>query len=190
MRAALPLWPVYDLFNTKDGTQLFFGIIGDGQWKDFCLEFGKSEWLTDPRLQNNKDRSAARSWMLPIVTAMIEGRHIDELTPVFERLALPFAPVRKPGDLVDDPHLNASGGLLDVVLPNGKPAKVPALPIMFGASSVPHRRGEFLRLGPIHAVCSAPSISARLKFLNCFRATSLPTSQKVPTGDPKVRRRL
>ena len=52
-------WPVYDLFTTKDGTQLFFGIIGDRQWKDFCLEFGKPEWLTDPRLQTNKDRSAA-----------------------------------------------------------------------------------------------------------------------------------
>ena len=66
-------WPVYDLFTTKDGTQLFFGIIGDGQWKDFCLEFGKPEWLTDPRLQTNKDRSAARPWMLPMVTKMIES---------------------------------------------------------------------------------------------------------------------
>lgn len=133
-------WAVYDLFTTKDGTQLFFGVIGDGQWKDFCLEFGKPEWLTDPRLQTNKDRSAARSWMLPIITKMIESRHVDELTPIFERLALPFAPVRKPGDLVHDPHLNASGGLLDLVLPNGKRAKVPALPIRFdGARAAPPR---------------------------------------------------
>ena len=133
-------WPVYDLFTTKDGTQLFFGIIGDGQWKDFCLEFGKSEWLTDPRLQTNKDRSAARPWMLPMVTKMIEARHVDELTSIFERLALPFAPVRRPGDLVDDPHLKASGGLLDIALPNGKRAKVPALPISFnGVRAAPIR---------------------------------------------------
>jgi crotonobetainyl-CoA:carnitine CoA-transferase CaiB-like acyl-CoA transferase len=132
-------WPVYDLFTTKDGTQLFFGLIGDGQWKDFCIEFGKPEWLSDPRLQTNKDRSAARPWMLPIVTAMIESRPVDELTPIFERLALPFAPVRKPGDLVDDPHLQASGGLLDITLPNGKAAKVPALPVTFdGARAAQH----------------------------------------------------
>jgi crotonobetainyl-CoA:carnitine CoA-transferase CaiB-like acyl-CoA transferase len=131
-------WPVYDLFTTRDGTQLFFGLIGDGQWKDFCIEFGKPEWLSDPRLQTNKDRSAARPWMLPIVTAMIESRHVDELTSIFERLALPFAPVRRPGDLVDDPHLKASGGLLDITLPNGKPAKVPALPVTFdGARAAP-----------------------------------------------------
>jgi crotonobetainyl-CoA:carnitine CoA-transferase CaiB-like acyl-CoA transferase len=133
-------WAVYDLFTTKDGTQLFFGVIGDGQWKDFCLEFGRPEWLTDPRLQSNKDRSAARSWMLPIITEMIESRHVDELTPIFERLALPFAPVRKPGDLVDDPHLKASGGLLDIVLPNGRQARVPALPVTFdGVRAAPPR---------------------------------------------------
>ena len=57
-----------------------------------------------------------------------------------ERLALPFAPVRRPGDLVDDPHLKASGGLLDIALPNGKRAKVPALPITFnGVRAAPTR---------------------------------------------------
>src|SRR5262245_40182644 len=134
-------WPVYDLFTTRDGTQLFLGIIGDGQGKDFCLEFGKPEWLGDPRLQTNEDRSAARPWMLPIVAAMIESRHADELTPIFERLALPFAPVRRPGDLVDDPHLKASGGLIDITLPNGKGARVPALPLTFdGARAAPQGR--------------------------------------------------
>ena len=28
-----------------------------------------------------------------------------------ERAGLPFAPIRKPEDLYDDPHLNATGGL-------------------------------------------------------------------------------
>jgi crotonobetainyl-CoA:carnitine CoA-transferase CaiB-like acyl-CoA transferase len=134
-------WPVYDLFTTRDGTQLFFGIIGDGQWKDFCIAFGKPEWLDDPRLQTNADRSAARPWMLPMVTEIIASRDANELTSIFERLALPFAPVRKPGDLVDDPHLNASGGLLDVRLPNGKAAKVPMLPVTFDGVRAAPRRG-------------------------------------------------
>jgi crotonobetainyl-CoA:carnitine CoA-transferase CaiB-like acyl-CoA transferase len=134
-------WPVYDLFTTRDGAQLFFGIIGDGQWKDFCIEFGKPEWLDDPRLQTNADRSAARPWMLPMVTEIIASREANELTAIFERLALPFAPVRKPGDLVDDPHLNASGGLLDITLPNGKGAKVPVLPVTFDGVRVVPQRG-------------------------------------------------
>ena len=70
-----------------------------------------------------------------MITKMIEARHVDEFTSIFERLALPFAPVRRPGDLVDDPHLKASGGLLDIALPNGKRAKVPALPITFNGAA-------------------------------------------------------
>jgi len=134
-------WAVYDLFTTRDGTQLFVGIIGDGQWKDFCIEFGKQEWLDDPRLQTNKGRSAARPWMLPIVAQMIEQRHVEELSAIFERLALPFAPVRRPGDLVDDPHLKASGGLIDITLPGGGRAKIPALPIMFNGARVAPQQG-------------------------------------------------
>ena len=134
-------WPVYDLFTTADGTQLFFGIIGDGQWADFCREFGREEWLRDPRLQTNKDRSAARPWMLPLVTEMISSRHVDELTRIFERLALPFAPVRRPGDLIDDEHLKASGGLLEISLPTGKRAKVPILPVTFGGKRCAPERG-------------------------------------------------
>ncbi|MFZ5692332.1 MAG: CaiB/BaiF CoA transferase family protein, partial [Pseudomonadota bacterium] len=30
-------WAVYDLFETADGTQLFVGVVGDGQWRDFCV---------------------------------------------------------------------------------------------------------------------------------------------------------
>ena len=26
-----PPWPVYDLFETRDGSQIFIGVVGDGQ---------------------------------------------------------------------------------------------------------------------------------------------------------------
>jgi crotonobetainyl-CoA:carnitine CoA-transferase CaiB-like acyl-CoA transferase len=125
-------WPVYDLFDTADGTQLFVGIVGDGQWKDFCIEFGREEWLRDHRLQTNTDRSAARPWLLPLIAEMIRNRPLAELNETFERLGLPFAPVRKPGELADDLHLNASGGLVEIALPTGGTAKTPTLPITLG----------------------------------------------------------
>ena len=37
-------------------------------------------------------------------------------------LGLPFAPIRKPEDLYDDPHLLATGGLADIALPDGERA--------------------------------------------------------------------
>ena len=122
-------WPVYDLFDTADGTKLFVGIIGDGQWKDFCVEFGREDWLRDPRLQTNTDRSAARPWLVPLIAEIIGQHTVAKLSETFERLGLPFAPVRRPGELADDPHLNASGGLVDVALPTGGTGKIPTLPI-------------------------------------------------------------
>ncbi len=124
-----PPWPVYDLFDTADGTKLFVGIVGDGQWKDFCVEFDRVAWLRDPRLQSNSDRSAARPWLLPLIADIVRNRPLAELNEIFERLGLPFAPVRKPGELAGDPHLNASGGLVEVALPAGGTAKAPTLPI-------------------------------------------------------------
>lgn len=124
-------WPVYDLFDMTDGTQLFVGIIGDGQWNDFCVEFGREEWLSDPRLQTNNDRSAQRSWLLPEVRALLTAIPVDQLIERLETIGLPFAPVRRPGELLDDPHLLASGGLIDLTLPNGVAARTPALPITF-----------------------------------------------------------
>ena len=46
-----------------------------------------------------------------------------------DKTGLPFAPISKPEDLFDDPHLNESGGLLDVEIPSGGSTKLPAMPI-------------------------------------------------------------
>jgi crotonobetainyl-CoA:carnitine CoA-transferase CaiB-like acyl-CoA transferase len=125
-------WPVYDLFETADGEQLFVGIVGDGQWKDFCETFGCKSWLDDPRLATNVERAAARPWLLPEVAALIKAQPVDQLITTLERIGLPFAPARKPGDLASDPHLLQSGGLVDVNLPNGGTAKAPLLPLTLG----------------------------------------------------------
>ena len=63
---------------------------------------------------------------------------------------LPFAPIAKPEELLDDPHLNQSGGLLDLTLPDGKSVRLPAMPFemdgeRFGARLDPPRSGEHTR---------------------------------------------
>ena len=52
-----------------------------------------------------------------------------ELMTKLESSGLPFAPIAKPEDLFDDPHLAASGGLLDISLPDGNETRLPALPL-------------------------------------------------------------
>ena len=45
-----------------------------------------------------------------------------QLSDIFEQAGLPFAPITKPEELFDDPHLQATGGLADVRLTDGDKA--------------------------------------------------------------------
>jgi crotonobetainyl-CoA:carnitine CoA-transferase CaiB-like acyl-CoA transferase len=55
-------------------------------------------------------------------------------------LNIPFGPLAKPGDLFDDIQLNHDGRMLDVLLPTGKRAKLPGLPLEMGGRKTRVRR--------------------------------------------------
>ncbi len=121
-------WPVYDLFDTKSGDKLFVSIVGEDQWYGFCNAFGLQAWLVDPRLVTSQDRTDNRHWIIPAINELLKVRPMAELCVLFEQLGMPFAPVNKPGDLFDDPHLNQSGGLIPLTTAEGLETKTPALP--------------------------------------------------------------
>ncbi len=122
-------WAIYDNFKTRDGELVFVGVVTDTQWKVFCEAFGLADLLADPTLKTNPQRVEARPRILPIVNGIFGGMSKQELMDKCESLGLPFAPIAKPEDLFEDPHLNASGGLTPVTLNNGVKTKVPVLPI-------------------------------------------------------------
>jgi len=122
-------WAVYDTFETADGEKVFVGVVTDSQWKVFCEAFGLSDLLADPLLKSNPQRVEARSRIIPIVAAVFRELTKSEAMQRCETLGLPFAPITRPEDLFDDPHLNASGGLVPLELPNGARSKSPILPL-------------------------------------------------------------
>ena len=123
-------WAVYDIFTTKDSKQLFIGIVSDKQWRLFCEEFKREDLLNNPSLATNNQRSAAREHLKPVLEKLFSSLSQEGLMTICERIGLPFAPITKPHELFDDPHLNQSGNLLEITLPNGKgKAQVPGLPL-------------------------------------------------------------
>jgi len=122
-------WAIYDNFRTRDGELVFVGVVTDTQWKIFCDAFSLAGLLADPALVTNPQRVEARPRILPVVTEIFAKMTKQELMDRCEALGLPFAPIAKPDDLFDDPHLNASGGLTPITLPDGRKTKVPNLPI-------------------------------------------------------------
>jgi crotonobetainyl-CoA:carnitine CoA-transferase CaiB-like acyl-CoA transferase len=59
---------------------------------------------------------------MPELRRRLEAFTAAELTAIFEKAGLPFAPIVKPEELFDDPHLQATGGLADVRLTDGPKA--------------------------------------------------------------------
>ena len=117
MPSRISAWGVYDVFTVKDGEQIFLAAVSDTQWALLCQEFGFDDLLADPRLASNNHRVRARDWMLPMLRERFSAFGAAELGRRFERTGLPYAPITRPQDLFDDPHLLATGGLAPVRLP-------------------------------------------------------------------------
>ncbi|WP_199554261.1 CaiB/BaiF CoA transferase family protein [Sandaracinobacteroides hominis] len=128
MPARISAWAIYDVFNAADG-QLFVGVVSDAQWRAFCAGFGLEALGADAALAENNQRVQARERILPEVRALFAGMTLAEALAKCEVVGLPFAPIARPEQLFDDPHLNAAGGLVDMTLPGGGAARLPALPI-------------------------------------------------------------
>jgi len=122
-------WAVYDVFEAGDGERVFAAVVSDTQWRKFCESFGLAELLADPTLAKNTERVRQRERTLPVIRERFKQFDKAGLMAKLEATGLPFAPIAKPEELFDDPHLNAAGGLVGVTLPDGRATKLPALPI-------------------------------------------------------------
>jgi len=134
-------WGVYDIFTVKNGEQIFLAAVSDAQWRTFCEILGLADLKADPRYATNNTRVTERPTLLPALRERLQVFTAAELSTRFEQAGLPFAPIRKPEDLFDDPHLLATGGLAETRLTDGpragQTARAALLPFTMGG----HRLG-------------------------------------------------
>jgi crotonobetainyl-CoA:carnitine CoA-transferase CaiB-like acyl-CoA transferase len=154
MPARISPWAIYDVFTVKDGEQIFLAAVSDAQWITFCDALGFADLKADPALALNNDRVRARPTLLAELGRRLVLFSAQELAERFEAAGLPFAPIMKPEDLLDDPHLNETGGLSAIELTDGDRAgqavKAPLFPFTLdgerlGTRLNPPRRGEHTR---------------------------------------------
>ena len=129
MPERISAWAVYDVFVVKDGEQIFLAVVSDTAWKLFCDAFNYPDLLNDPRLLSNNDRVRARDWLIPILRERLQVFSAAHLSDVFEKNSLPYAPITAPHDLLDDPHLKATGGLAPDELNDGREIQTVLLPL-------------------------------------------------------------
>jgi crotonobetainyl-CoA:carnitine CoA-transferase CaiB-like acyl-CoA transferase len=127
-RAAAPMpdrisaWGIYDIFTVKDGEQIFLAAVSDAQWLTFCDALGLADLRDLPQYASNNLRVQGRAILMPELRQRLTQWRATELAALFERVGLPFAPIRKPEELYQDEHLLATGGLADITLPDGERA--------------------------------------------------------------------
>ena len=127
MPARVSAWAIYDVFETRD-EPVFIGVVTDALWEKFCKLMGLDDLWADESLRANNQRVLARDRILPQIRELVGSMTRDEVVAKLEGTGLPFAPINRPEDMFDDPHL-ATGGLEEVTLDNGTRTKLPTIPL-------------------------------------------------------------
>jgi crotonobetainyl-CoA:carnitine CoA-transferase CaiB-like acyl-CoA transferase len=148
MPARLSPWAIYDVFTVKDDEQIFLAAVSDAQWASFCDALGLADLKHQPGYASNNERVVARPTLLPLLRERLQHRSAAELAALMEAAGLPFAPIKRPEDLLDDPHLLATGGLADIEVPDGPKAGATVKTTLFPITLAGERLG--VRLSPPH----------------------------------------
>jgi formyl-CoA transferase len=146
MPARVSAWSVYDVFTLADDEQLFIGAVSDKQFVTLCDVLDCPELAAEPDFATNASRVAVRPLLLERLGAILKHHRADELSPRLEAAGIPYAPIARPEQLLDDPHLKASGGLVPMQTDDGGTTEVVLLPITMGGRR-PGVRQALARVG-------------------------------------------
>ncbi|KAF1036636.1 MAG: Acetyl-CoA:oxalate CoA-transferase [Burkholderia lata] len=146
MPARVSAWSVYDVFTLADGEQLFIGAVSDRQFVTLCDVLACPALATEPEFATNALRVAVRPRLLERLGAILKDHRAAELSPKLEAAGIPYAPIVRPEQLLDDPHLKASGGLVPMQTDDGRTTDVVLLPITMGGRR-PGVRQALARVG-------------------------------------------
>ncbi len=130
MPARVSAWSVYDVFTLADGEQLFIGAVSDKQFDTLCRVLDRADLLERSEYVDNAARVAVRSQLLAELGEILRHHRAGELTPRLETAGIPYAPISRPEQLVDDPHLKQSGGLVPMRTDDGGTTEVVLLPLL------------------------------------------------------------
>jgi len=146
MPSRVSAWSVYDVFTLAEGEQLFIGAVSDKQFVTLCDVLERPDLAQEPGFATNAMRVAVRPHLLERLGEILANHRADELAPKLEAAGIPYAPIMRPEQLLDDPHLKASGGLVPMQTDDGGTTDVVLLPLTMGGRR-PGVRQPLARVG-------------------------------------------
>lgn len=95
-------------YQTSDG-YLCILVYNDKQWKSFADSIGQPDLMKDARFATQANRARHISEIYAWLAKIIVTRTTAEWMALMEKADIPVAPVNDVTDLIDDPHLEATG---------------------------------------------------------------------------------
>lgn len=120
---------MYDVFTLADREQLFIDAISERQWDQLCSVLERPDLFEALVLRTNAQRVAIRPQVLARLSEILREHRIEELSAKLETAGLPYAPIARPDQLPEDPHLKASGGMVPIQTEDGGVAQTVLLPM-------------------------------------------------------------
>ena len=120
-------------YRTSDG-HIAALIYNDKHWNAF-IDAVQPRWASE-QYSTLEQRARQIDAVYGLVAETMKQRSTAEWLTLFRELEIPAAPLNTPGELFDDPHLNAVGMFETVDTPHG-PVRFPGVPTWFSTDTGP-----------------------------------------------------
>jgi crotonobetainyl-CoA:carnitine CoA-transferase CaiB-like acyl-CoA transferase len=138
-RTAMPN-PTVNVYRDSEGRWFWLvGLEGDRHWPPLARAVGHPEWIGDPRFATLRDRAANAKTLIALLDPIFASRTRDAWGAIFDaEQDLWWAPVQNLDEVLADPQVYASGGLVEV--PDGAGTTLlPASPADFAGTPCAQR---------------------------------------------------
>ncbi len=127
----------YGIFEGKDG-ELVIATVSDKLWAILCRIMKKEELIDDPLYSSSGKRAENQKKLIPIIEEWLKTYDkIDEVAALLDKKGIPSCKVNNMDDVMNDPHLNARGMIVDMEVPALSEGKVKARGVCIKFSKTP-----------------------------------------------------
>jgi crotonobetainyl-CoA:carnitine CoA-transferase CaiB-like acyl-CoA transferase len=119
----------YQAFEAADGPMML-GVASDNLWRKFCAIAGLDAIVDDPKFRTNPERVAHRPETIEHVQAALAKHPVAFWIETLSQAGVPCSPINTIAQLLEHPHTDATGLVLDYEHPVGGPTKAVGQPIV------------------------------------------------------------
>ena len=128
--------PLRNRYRCKDGEWIICTHHPEEKyWSIFCEAIEQGSLLSDPRFADAESRIINRAALIEILDKIFETRTSEEWMEIFVVRGLMFCPVKRVGDIRNDPQALDNRYMVDFQDPDLGPLRIPGYPIHFSAQT-------------------------------------------------------